>query len=275
MELLAHDVIRRLTGKTTVPVTLADVPAVDGPFVCLDLSAYGDPLHERSARCAFSGNQKARMRGLSHVRPFVICLPRQRLAWSTMLAARDDPAAAARIADRTTAIIPDVPIDEMRWIEDYRRSALAGFHRRFDCGSHDAPERWGATCDRLELRSLPACVRLPLESPNPFLLQPRFLRIVALSLWAMGWHPRSIAGLVRSKFERDHGWGTLWYRYSATQRADFYVRLFCGAMACGLESPRQFSCESEALRGVCPSRGCGHDLEQLARRIAPEAEAAV
>jgi hypothetical protein len=49
-----------------------------------------------------------------------------------------------------------------------------------------------------------------------------------IDLRRKGWHPRSIAGLIRSKFERDHGWGDYWYRYDAAARADFYVRVLGG-----------------------------------------------
>jgi hypothetical protein len=56
------------------------------------------------------------------------------------------------------------------------------------------------------------------------------MRAVALGLWEKGWHPRSIAGLIRSKFERDYGWGAYWYRYDAAARADFYVRVLCGEL---------------------------------------------
>jgi hypothetical protein len=60
LEHLAHEVVRGLGGRPAIPVTLADVgPPRDGPFVCLDLTASADPLFERHARCAFSGNQKA------------------------------------------------------------------------------------------------------------------------------------------------------------------------------------------------------------------------
>ena len=48
------------------------------------------------------------------------------------------------------------------------------------------------------------------------------------ALLAKGWHPRHIAGLIRSKFERDYGWGERWVDYSPAMRADFYVRIFAG-----------------------------------------------
>jgi hypothetical protein len=54
------------------------------------------------------------------------------------------------------------------------------------------------------------------------------MRKVTEALLAKGWHPRHIAGLIRSKFERDYGWGDQWIDYSPSMRADFYVRIFAG-----------------------------------------------
>ena len=102
--------------------------------------------------------------------------------------------------------------------------------------------------------------------PNPWLLQPRHLRTVALVLWSMGWHPRTIAALVRSRYEQDHDWGTLWKRHDAAGRAEFYVRVFCGAAAEGLEDG-VFSCGTQAQNGLCLTDGCGYDLEPLFRRL--------
>src|SRR5262249_52741563 len=97
LEHLAHQIVRALRGRATVPVSLADLmPPRDGPFVCLDLTAYADPLFERSARCGFSGNQKASFTGVAPERPFVVNLPRasgDRL--TDLLRDREDPIAAA------------------------------------------------------------------------------------------------------------------------------------------------------------------------------------
>jgi hypothetical protein len=257
LEHLAHRVIRTLACETPIPVVLADLPRPGGgPYVCLDLSAYGDPLSERHIRCAFSSNQKARE--VPSAPPFTINLPRRGHPLRRLLRIRRHPVQAARMAARVHTGIPDAPGDDLRWVEDYHRGPLARFHHELDRGWHDAPEEWPRTYDQLDLRSLPACVRLPLERPNPSLLQPVWIRTVALALWGMGWHPRSVAGLIRSKYERDFGWESMWYRYDAAARADFYVRLFCGASACGIDSA--FTCELQAARGACPQAACGHDL---------------
>jgi hypothetical protein len=264
LEHLAHEVLRRLAGRSPVPVTLADVPPPrDGPFVCLDLTAYADPVFERYARSAFSGNQKASLSAAAPGRPFVLNLPREpREALDDLLQDREDVVRAADRARRVTVRIPDA-YDGRGWVEEYRRSRLARFHEDFDAGPEVPREAWPHSYDTLDLRALPACVRPALEAPNPALLTPVHLRTVSLALWGLGWHPRSVAAIVHSRYEKDHGWGGLWRRYDPAARAVFYVRVFCGAFADGLEDPASFSCESQAARGVCPAAGCGWELGHL------------
>jgi hypothetical protein len=268
LQYLAHEVVRHVDGHAAIPVTLADVAPPDGaPFVCLDLTAYADPIFERHARCAFSANQKAGMTGAAPERPFVINLPREggdRLA--DLLRERENLDGAAARAGRVKARLPDVR-EAALWVEDYRGSRLARFHREFDDGPEMSREAWPFTYDHLDLRTLPDCAGRPLESPNPALLTPVHLRTVALALWGVGWHPRSVAALVRSRYEGDYGWGDLWRRYDPAARAEFYVRLFCGAVLDGIEDPAGFTCDSQAGRGVCPAGRCGWDLGPLLQGV--------
>lgn len=264
LEHLAHEMLRALRGRTEVPVALADVrPAGFGPFVCIDLSAYGDPLFSRHVRCAFSPNQKAWMSGLGRLRSCAIVLPRRGPCSASLLEIREDPAAAALLASVENVTIPDAPPASLGWVDDYRSSRLSRFHRAFDRGPQMNPADWPYSYGALDLGAFPDCVRRPLATPNPLLLAPVFLRTVALSLWGLGWHPRSVAGLIRSRFEADHGWGDYWRRYEAAARSEFYVRLLCGAVEDGLDDPEDFTCESEALRGTCTQSGCGHELDRL------------
>jgi len=240
LEYAGHRVIATLReAGFEVPLKLADVPPDGGGrFVCLDLSAYADPLYRRFARTAYSSHQKAIVTGLSAPVPFTFCLPRRRRTLSTLLRARENPYEARELAEEDqTGIPPFGTHGVLRWIEDYRRSRLWSFHDLFNCGSHDDPKEWPQTYDRLDLRVLGADAARALESPNPGLLSPSAMRAVALDLWRKGWHPRSIAGLIRSKFERDHGWGAYWYRYDAAARADFYVRVLCGELLVSRRRP--------------------------------------
>jgi hypothetical protein len=110
---------------------------------------------------------------------------------------------------------------------------------------------------------MPACLRVPLGDPNPLLLRPACLRSIALGLWGLGWHPRSIAAIVASRFEQDRGWNPPFTRYDAVSRAEFYVRAFCGAVADGLDCAAAFTCETQSGRGLCESMRCSDAERRL------------
>ena len=264
VEFLAHHVIGLLRGRIPVPVTAADVPPPGrGPFICLDCTAYGDPLRSRHVRCAFSSHQKAALEGLDVVGPpFLLALPRNGRDLAELLGARGDPEASALLAERTEVHIPDV--DEAgAWLGAYASSSLARFHRRFDEAAGTSSADAAAEYARIDPPALPSCVRQPLDAPNPRLLVPLALRVITLVLWARGWPPRRIADLVRSRYEADHGWGDLWQRYDPAARADFYVRVFAAGAATGLDDAFSFTCASQQQRGGCPGGECGHELGAL------------
>lgn len=230
LEYLAHSVIEQVRDRSEVPVALADLPPRrGGAFVCLDLSAYADPLDLRYSRAAFSSHQKARLFGLSTRSPVAICVPRRARSWSTLVRAHLNPDEAVELATEGPMDIPRFsPQGVLRWVADYRQSRLRSFHDFFYLGWHDDPAEWPRTYDRLDLSSLSPDVGLTLKRPNPALLKPSRMRALLVELWRKGWHPRSIAGLIRSRFERDYGWGSYWYRYDAASRADFYARVLGG-----------------------------------------------
>jgi hypothetical protein len=263
LEHLAHEVLRAVAGHTELPVTLLDMaPPGGGPFVCLDLTAYADPLLARSTRCAFASSQKPLSKGLDVDPGYVFALPRGDEPLGDLLRARGDPERARQMAAAADVRIP-VAVGAAGWMAAYLDSALARFHRYFDAGPEVDRAAWPATYDTLDLRTLPACAAFPLAHPNPALLTPGWLRTVALALWALGWHPRSIAGLVWSRYQRPHGWGDYWNRYDARSRARFYARVSCGAIAAGLEDGTAFTCRSQAARGFCPTASCGWELQRL------------
>ena len=264
LEHLAHEVLRDAVPSVRRLLALSDVERPDhGPTICLDLSEYADPLFERCVRAAFSSHQKAHLRGLNVRQPVTAVLPRNRRPLDDVLLERADLLRAARAADDATATIPEAPDEARAWADDYRESALGRFHAELDRDRHEDPSDWPVTYDRVAFDRLPGCVASALRSPNPALLEPAHLRVVTLALVALGWPPRAVAGLVRSKYERDFGWGALWYRYDAAARADFYVRLFCGALADGTEDVDALTCATEQARGLCVQRGCGYELDRL------------
>ena len=146
---------------------------------------------------------------------------------------------------------------------EYLKSSLYEFHHYFDSAEHDPPESWPNTYDRLDLATLPPCIAEVLAWPNPRLLQPTHIQAVTRALLSVGWHPRHIAGLIRSKYERNHGWREDWSKYDAAMRADYYVRLFAGQIATGLDGGIDANCVSHAEKGCCVRPLCGFDLSKF------------
>jgi hypothetical protein len=147
------------------------------------------------------------------------------------------------------------------------RSRLAKYHEFFYSSEHDPPEVWPHTYDRTPLEALPPCARRILEEPNEWLLKPAGIQHVVRVLLAVGWHPRHIAGLIRSKYERDFGWGRLWYTYDAATRADFYVRLFSGLCSVGPDTLVDLNCRSTQEKGYCPAGFCDENLEHFRNQL--------
>jgi len=111
------------------------------------------------------------------------------------------------------------------------------------------------------LASLPPCVKYPLENPNDNLLKPTNIQLVTRVLMKLGWHPKHIAGLVRSKFERDYKWGSTWFKYDAQSRGNFYVRQFSGLIIDGLDKEIDLNCVSHKQKGYCVKPvGCPFNL---------------
>ena len=117
---------------------------------------------------------------------------------------------------------------------------------------------------------LPACVRTPLLDPNDLLLRPSSIRLITRVMLALGWHPPHVAGLIRSRFERDYGWGSQWLDADPATRADFYTRLFAGLFAGG-GTTSSISTANPSRNKNLSGRQCSANLElfrqsALARR---------
>jgi hypothetical protein len=265
VEFLAHEVVRAARAAGLLPVGLGDVPpAGSDPFVRVDPCAYADAPDVVLLRSAFSSDQTALVTRPGAPVPFVVVLPSGGRDAVELLATRVDLARAAAYAETAAAAIPDVP-ESSGLVRAYERSALAAFHREMDHAPLAAD--WARSPAGLfDPESAAPCASAVLRYPAPRLLQPRHLRTVALTLWSTGWHPRTIAALVRSRYEEPHDWGTHWLRRDPARTASFFVRLFCGAAACGLDDGR-FTCETQARHALCPAGGCGYDLGLLFRRL--------
>jgi hypothetical protein len=264
-ELLAHEIVR--LGRTSVllPVSLGDVPpAGPDPFVRVDLSAYADAADAVPLRAPFSSDQTPLFTRPGSTTPFVVVLPCGDRSLPELLEMREDLVRAGAYARECCAVIPDVP-EESSLLRDYERSALAAFHAEMDHAPLAA--EWARQAAGLfDPESAPPCANAVLRYPAPRLLQARHLRTVALGLWSTGWHPRTIAALVRARYEEPHDWGLHWQRADPAHTASFVVRLYCAAAACGLDDGL-FTCETQARHALCPAGGCGYDLGLLFRRL--------
>lgn len=245
MEYLTHRLKRRTAGEMRVPVEATALDVAPGErgreLISLDISEYGDPLNMRMVRVPFSVYLKPWRKagvlpagGIEPI-PMMVLVPIEDGGLLDAVAAMRDMETSRRLAQGVSANIPLHDEGTMKLLEAYEESPLALFHKRFYHERHHPPARWPSTYDRLDPGTLPPQAGHYLRNPNDLLLKPVGIRLIVRVLTDRGWHPRHVAGLLRSKYERDFGWGHMWYAYNAATRADFYVRLFAGLQDAGLD----------------------------------------
>jgi hypothetical protein len=269
--------IKLQSGPGPLPVLISAVlvpPQQRGrEMISLDITEYGDPLNTRTIRIPFSVYLKPWRSAHIHEQtfnndyPLIFLIPTDGMDYRRTMEVMRDPAAVIALARRTCMIIPEQAEGTGRLLEDYRRSELHGFHEWFYSSEHDEPEDWHRTYDLTPLGELPACLSYCLEHPNDLLLKPAVIRQLTLVLMARGWHPRHIAGLIRSKFERNYGWGAQWYIYNAAMRADFYVRAFAGSILTGADRLKNLACVLKKDQPDCPCCSCGEIFQYRDRLL--------
>ena len=273
MEYIGHRVKRETAFISDMPIQLTDVEVGHGgngkagrEVISIDISEYADPLHTRHIRVPFSLYLKPhRNRDIlgHHVvdtTPTIYQIPAFELTETEAIQVMRDPVKVAELARRASVHIPDFSAGTAVLLQEYELSSLAEFHAWFYEREHHSPQEWLNTYDRLSLDALPSCTKQILQQPNDLLLKPAGIQNVVRVLMSVGWHPRHIAGLIRSKYEHDHGWGNRWYARDATNRADWYTRLFAGQIVTGLDSLVDFNCVSNREKGYCFEPQCGHNL---------------
>ncbi len=263
MEYLAHRIKWEAAPRTLLPVEITAVHV--GPcattqreMISIDISEYGDPLHTRMVRLPYTNylkpwlNGLARDMGIENALPRFRTIPLHEMDVRQAIRCREDEGSVKELAHRASGRIPQQERGTGRLLDEYLRSPLRKFHEHFYSVSHDPKEHWQDTYDRIPLEPLAPCVRDLLLYPNDRLLKPAGIQLVTRALLAEGWHPRHIAGLIRSKFENPaHGWGVNWNEYEAGTRADFYTRLFAGLWATGVDQLVDFNCISTREKGFC------------------------
>jgi hypothetical protein len=263
IEYVAHRIKEQAAKLCEVPVEITAVhvgPSSTGQreMISIDISEYGDPLHTRVIRMPFTHYRKPWVTGLverlgiAEEVPAFKAIPLHEMDVRLAIKTRQVEQEVMDLARRACTRIPAQEMGTQHLIADYQASRLRRLHEHYYSTQHDAPERWPLTYGRTPLDVLPACVRSLLEYPNDRLLKPAGMQLVTRGLLAQGWHPRHIAGLIRSKFEDSaHGWGMDWSDYEAATRADFYTRLFSCLYLSGIDRLVDFNCTSTQEKGFC------------------------
>ena len=263
MEYVAHRVKDAAEPLSACPVEITAVHVGLGvskqrEIISIDISEYGDPLHTRTVRMPFTNYLKpwvhgfAREHGLEgKLLPFRT-IPLHEIDIQQAIKVRQVDAEVIDLARRASVHIPEQIDGTARLLEDYLTSHLRRFHKRFYADQHDAKERWHETYDRTPADTFPPCARHVVTWPNDLLLKPAGMQLVTRCLLAAGWHPRHIAGFIRSKFENpSFNWSVSWEDYVPAIRADFFTRVFAGLYDTGLDRLIDFNCTSTREKGFC------------------------
>jgi hypothetical protein len=263
LEYVAHEVKSAASVLCEVPVEITAVHVGPGgsgarEMISVDISEYGDPLHTRMVRMPFTNYLKPGLNGMSEQlglegrSPALRAIPLHEMDYRGALEVRKAEDRVRELAGRACVRIPEQSEGTRNLLNDYLASRLRHFHEHFYSTRHDPPESWAQTYGHMPLGLLPPCVRRVVEDPNDILLKPAGMQLLTRVLLAHDWHPRHIAGYIRSIFENPaHGWPLGWADYEAGTRADFYVRLFAGLYATGVDRLVDFNCVSTQEKGFC------------------------
>ncbi|MFP4686774.1 MAG: hypothetical protein ACLFN5_01545 [bacterium] len=270
-EFIAGRFIAESGGGCGIPLTIGD--PVPGPSfrgreqLNLDLSAFADPLFMRDVRVPFSSHQKHRVyvhKVGDYIRrsvPPQYTIPRRGLNLRQLLDMRRNPGAVQEYAREVKNCT--IPVENRGFsglIDDYLKSGIYEAHREFDSGFQDPYYFWPETYDRVSAGQLPHCLAESLRVPNPRLLEPTHIQSFVRWFCDRGWHPQDVAGLIRSKFERNYNWDEDWYHYDAATRAAVWVRMYYTLIASGRDCYTDMNCISFQERGICTRPFCGWNV---------------
>ncbi len=273
MEFLTHQILAEGNKISPVPIVFSDIPVgkrgeIGREAISIDLTAFADPVYMRDIRCPFSTHQKHRLQKykvgeyIAEKIPIQIALPRDnKISLDELLFARRHFRRSSEIAENANCQIPKAEQGFENLFNDYLKSKLYEFHRNFDSVQHDTPELWQYTYDKLDESNFPECIKKILHYPNPNALMPGNIQTLVRFLLKNHWHPKHIAGLLRSKYERSHYfWDTDWNKYDPSSRANFWCRCFAGFIYCNIDGEIDYNCVSHQEKGLCPNLKCGHYL---------------
>jgi hypothetical protein len=236
-------------------------------MISIDITEYGDLLNTRLIRIPYSLYLKPWQKNgilndsIRDKIPYMVSVPLFEMSTSDGIDAMRNLELAAELASRAPSQIPDQTVQMLDLIRAYEISPVCDYHQWFYSQEHEPAELWTRTYDRTPLDILPPCCRFILQNPNDLLLKPAGIRQVVRVFLSLGWHPREIAGLIRSKYERNYGWGREWYFYDAATRADFYSRIFSGLIKLGFDNLEHFGCIPVQESKYCNDKQYSCNLE--------------
>lgn len=281
MESLGQQIKQAAAAISAIPVELTALQVGPGErgreMISIDISEYGDPLQTRAIRVPFTPylkpwQQPEEMgpKALQELAPLLVTPlpPVERYGGFAQLHEASRAVATARCVS-TRIPLMDEGMENL--ISHYLGSPLRIFHEFFYSRHQTAFEEWPSGPEGFPLEQLPPCAQMVLSHPNDLLLKPWGIRLVTRSLLALGWHPRHISGLVRTRFEGDYGWGERWTTYDPGLRADFYTRIFAGLFMAARDDLVDFNCTSSKEERTCLVEDCHANLawyrdSALARR---------
>ncbi len=271
LEFVTHILFKNLKDYHGSPIVYSDVSVGKNyEAISLDLTMYADPIYLRDIRCPFSVYQKHKIYhkfkfSTQQIPWFIVLLRRYNkqefFDFKELVDMRTNISKVLEFAKEVSCIIPEAGNGFLKLLKDYKNSKLYKLHKEFDKVEHDDPKDWWKTYDRFDLNTLPPCVNHCLYFPNDHLLKPTNLQTLTRVLLKLGWHPKHIAGLIRSKYERNYGWGDTWYKYDAASRANFYVRIYSDLVLSGIDKEEDLNCFSHYEKGYCFKPNCGFKLE--------------
>jgi hypothetical protein len=268
LEFLGHRVLATSAPTCPIPVKLTAIEVGSGTagreIVSFDISEYGDPLHHRHIRIAFSAYLKPRQlewalgeEGVSRLLP-IFEIPLSGMSLRQAIETARNPQAVIELAGSSQVHIPDLSGPMELFLDQYERSKLADFHNHFYSEPWEpmpAPET-----RQVLIPGAPQCLEWLLEHPNDFLLRPAALQHAVRILMALGWRPRAIARLICASYLRECNWGDQWVRLEPFNRAIFYTRLFAGMIATGADELVDMNCVSHREKGYCMIPDCRSNL---------------
>ena len=273
VEYFAAEIKKQCAPILKLPIELSAIEV--GPselgreMICFDISEFGDPLYARFTRAAYSRYLEGpvqvgdTMGQVASSLPPLFVIPLYEMDVPEALHTMRNPEAVIALARYAPAKIPDCSEGTERLLNSCLSSDLAQFHCDFYAQEPDPLESWLTASDGIDMNHLPPCVRFLLQNPNDFLLRPSSMRRVVITLLSLGWHPRNIAGLIRSRFERDFEGIVYCNNYDPAARAEFFTRVFAGLILAGYDDLVDFNCCSTQAQNICFQPHCQDNLERF------------